>query len=38
VLEAEAERCGLRVAGTEPIGETDEHVGSLLLLMELADG
>jgi SAM-dependent methyltransferase len=38
VLEAEAERCGLRVAGAEPIGETDEHVGSLLLLMERADG
>ena len=38
VLEAEAERCGLRVTGSEPIGETDEHVGSLLLLMERAGG
>jgi SAM-dependent methyltransferase len=37
VLEAEGERCGLRVTGSEPIGETDEHVGSLLLLMERAD-
>ena len=38
VLEAEAHLSGLRSAGEERIAETDEHVGSLVLLMERADG
>lgn len=34
VLEDEAGAAGLRLAGSELIAETDEHVGSVLLLME----
>lgn len=36
-LEAEASAAGLAVVGSEPIAETDEHVGSVALLMEAAD-
>lgn len=37
VLEGEARAAGLAVVGEEPIAETDEHVGSLALLMEGSD-
>lgn len=37
VLEAEAHLGGLRPAGVERVGETDEHVGSVVLLLERRD-
>ena len=37
VLEAEAEAAGLRLLATRSIPETDEHVGSVALIMEHAD-
>ena len=37
-LAAEAAPSGLRAAGIEPIGQTDDHVGSLVLLLERSDG
>lgn len=36
-LEEDADVAGLRVSGSEAIGETDEHVGSLVVFMERAD-
>ena len=36
-LEAEAEAAGLRIVTAQAIPETDEHVGSLALIMERAD-
>lgn len=38
VLEAEAHLSGMRATGSDRVGETDEHVGSVVLLMERADG
>ena len=37
-LAAEAERCGLRAIDTEPIGQTEDHVASVAVLMERTDG
>lgn len=38
VLEAEAHLSGLRLAGTEVVEETEEHMGSIVLMLERADG
>lgn len=38
VLEAEAQAVGLRLTGAEAIAETDDHVGSVGLLLELQGG
>lgn len=37
-LEAEAAACGFVPAGRRPISETDEHVGSVCVLLETPDG
>ena len=37
VIEEEAEAAGLRIVTAQTIPETDEHVGSLALIMERAD-
>ncbi len=37
-LERELSETGFRVAGSEPIGETAEHVGSLVVIAEPTDG
>ena len=37
VIEEEAEAAGLRIVTAQPIPETDEHVGSLALIMERVD-
>lgn len=37
-LSAEAERCGLRTAAVEPIGQTEDHVASVAVLLGRGDG